>query len=426
MTQTAITWTPKQQELLTLMRDPANKHIMAVGGARSGKTFLYVSGIVYRAIKYPGSRHLIARLRFAHAKTAIWMDTLQKVLTMQVPPEAYRLNITDHVVHFTNGSEIWSGSEIWVDGLDDKDRVDKILGREYATIFFNEISQIPYDTVTTVLTRLAQKVEGCAPVAWYDLNPAGYLHWANQLFIKGIRPDGEDTGPGYAHLLINPHDNEGNLPAGYIEEFLEKLPEHKRRRFLLGEWSDPEGTIFQDWREIEEIPDDVMLHSRRSYGLDFGFSVDPAALVALYLNGDDLYIDELVYTTGLTNQALAEVMRNHVDSGPTIWADSAEPKSIEEIAQAGYDIRGATKGPDSVRFGLDWLLSKNVYVTRRSVNVWNEQANYTWRTNPSGRVQPKPIDDFNHAIDGIRYGASDWIEALHPRVAEWGAGDLGL
>ena len=402
------------------MREPANKHVMLVGGARSGKTYLYVSAVVNRAVKYPGSRHLIARLRFAHAKISVWMDTLAKVLTDQVPKAAYKKNETDHIVRFSNGSEIW------LDGMDDKDRVDKILGREYCTIFFNEISQIPYDTVTTVVTRLAQKVEGCRNVAWYDLNPAGNLHWANQLFIKGVRPDGTESGPGYAHLTINPYDNQDNLPDGYIEDVLERLPEHKRRRFLLGEWSDPEGTIFQDWEEIDEIPDEVMLHSRRAYGMDFGFSVDPAALVAVYLNGDDLYIDELLYGTGMTNADLSTDMEPHIDPGPTIYADSAEPKRIEEIRQQGFDIVGATKGPDSVRVGIDWLLSKRVHVTQQSVNIWNEQANYTWKTNPQGRVMPKPIDDFNHGMDAIRYGCSDWIEALHGQVGDWSAGDLGL
>ncbi|GAF94168.1 unnamed protein product, partial [marine sediment metagenome] len=160
-----VAWTPKQYELFALMANPENRHIMAYGGARSGKTFALVYAIVDRAHKHPGSRHLIARLRFNHAKASIWLDTLPKVL------QSYQLkhttNETDHYIKFTNGSEIW------VDGLDDKDRVDKILGREYCTIFFNEISQMPYDTVTTVRTRLSQKVGDCIPKGYYDLNPLG-------------------------------------------------------------------------------------------------------------------------------------------------------------------------------------------------------------------------------------------------------------
>ena len=404
------------------MRDPANKHVMLVGGARSGKTYVYVSAIVNRALKYAESRHIIARLRLTHAIRSIWKDTLRKVLIDQVPARAYKSNETDHAVRFTNGSEIW------VDGLDDKDRVDKILGSEYATIFFNEISQIPYDTVTTVLTRLALKVAGCRNVAWYDLNPGGTLHWANQLFIKGVRPDGTAAGPGYSWMTINPYDNEANLADNYIADFLEGLPEHKRKRFLLGEWTDPEGTIFTDWQHIDEIPEEVQLHSRRAYGLDFGFSVDPAAMVAVYLVGDDLYIDEILYGTGMTNADLADEMTPHVDSGPTIYADSAEPKSIEEIRRLGFDIEGSPKGKDSPRVGIDWLLTKNVHVTEHSVNVWNEQANYTWkqRSTTAGLGKPKPIDDFNHAIDAVRYACTGWMEVLTGNVAEYSLSDLGL
>ena len=419
-TVSKIQLTSKQREALALLRDPANLNIMLVGGARSGKTFLFLDAQVYMAQKYPGSRHLAARLRFNHAKASLWLDTLPKILARRSTPSGYVLDKTDHYVRFANGSELW------IDGLDDKDRVDKILGREYCTIFFNEISQVAYDTVTTVLTRLSQNVDGARNWAGYDLNPAGNLHWANQLFIKGLKPDGGPAGEGYAWLQMNPYDNEENLAPGFIQKFLETLPEHKRRRFLDGEWSDPEGTIFQAWREVEEIPEEVRLHSRRAYGLDFGYSVDPAALVDLYLNGDDLYVDELLYSPGWTNQDLSREMEGLIDDDVMMYADSAEPKSIEELRQQGYYIDGATKGQDSVRVGIDWLLSKNVYVTSRSQNIWNEQANYTWKIDNSGRNTGKPIDDYNHAIDAIRYGCSDWIEALHGRVADWSASDLGL
>ncbi len=392
------------------MAEPTNKHVMLYGGARSGKTRLFVAAIINRAQKYPGSRHLIARLRFSHAKASIWLDTLSRSLGEQADPTSYSVNESDHYVRFNNGSEIW------VDGLDDKERVDKILGREYMTIFFNEISQIPYDTVTTVLTRLSQR--GGRNVAYYDLNPAGNQHWAKKLFI-------DERPPGYACMRINPFDNEQHLPEGYIDDILSKLPEHKRRRFLDGEWSDPEGTIFTTWQEVDEIPEGIRLHSRRAYGLDFGFSLDPAALVALHLNGDDLYVDELLYETGQTNIALARQMTSLVDQTVWIGADSSEPKSIAEIGQQGFNIEGALKGPDSVNFGIDWLLSKQVYVTSRSQNVWNEQANYAWEKRRDGTPTGRPIDDYNHAMDAIRYGAQRWMRG-EGRIADWSAADLGL
>jgi len=350
------------------------------------------------------------------------MITLQKVLKTQCVAKEYISNETDHYVRFTNGSEVW------VDGLDDKDRVDKILGREYATIFFNEISQLPYDTVTTVLTRLSQNIEGCRNMAYYDCNPAGRLHWANKIFLHGELPDGKPCGPGYAYLKVNPEDNRGNLPPRYIEDILDRLPEAKRKRFLLGEWTDPEGTIFTNW-DVAEITEEIRLHSRHTYGLDFGFSVDPAVLTDIYVNGDDVWIDELIYQTQLTNDDLGEMMKPMIVDGVTIWADCAEPKSIEELRRKfGYRIEGALKGPDSVRVGIDWLLSKRLHVTGRSANIQMELANYTWKVTREGAMKAEPIDDYNHAIDSTRYGCSEGIGEPDRVYHEpgWSAAELGL
>jgi len=348
------------------------------------------------------------------------MDTLQAVLKDQVLPYAYRLNETDHFVKFNNGSEIW------VDGLDDKDRVDKILGREYATIYFNEVSQLPYDTITTVLTRLSLQVDDCKNMALYDCNPAGRQHWANQIFLQGIMPNGGQTGKGYAYLKINPLDNRENLAEGFIEDILEKLPEHKKQRFLLGEWTDPEGIIFTNYDEIDEIPEEALLHSRHTYGLDFGFSVDPAVVVDIYINGDDIWLDELVYEIGLTNQDLGARMRDVVELGIPIYADSAEPKSIEELYRQGFNVDSAIKGQDSVRTGIDWLLAKRMHVTSRSINILSELQNYSWRTDKTGKTIAQPIDDWNHAIDALRYGCSEEISVYRARVGEYGAGAIGL
>jgi PBSX family phage terminase large subunit len=139
--------TKKQKEALDVVSSGAH-NILLYGGARSGKTFFTCLVIVYLAAKYDGSRHLIARLRYAHARNSIWLDTLKNVIEYMGLSAAVKWNETDHYVKIGN-------SEIWVDGLDDRDRVDKILGREYATIYLNEVSQIPWQTVTTVMTRLA-------------------------------------------------------------------------------------------------------------------------------------------------------------------------------------------------------------------------------------------------------------------------------
>jgi len=401
--------TEKQGQAWVLARE-GPKHVLLVGGSRSGKTTVFIEEILSRASMFPKSRHLIARLRFAHAKASIWMDTLPKVLEMEGRSmETMDGSETDHYIRLPNGSEIW------VDGLDDKARVDKILGREYASIYFNECHEIPYDSVSTVLTRLAQKVAGCPNKAYYDLNPVGKSHWAFKVFFQSVAPadvfgveDKPLTTPDqYASMYLQPDDNREHLPDGYIEETLDNLPEHKRRRFRRGEWGEPEGAVFPRWA-IKDVPEEVQRRAKRSHGLDFGFSVAAAALVDLYLYGDDLYIDELLYANGLTNTQLIKRIKAMGLTG-VIYGDSAEPKSIKELSDGGVRIKGAAKGQDSIRQGIDWLLGKNIYVTRRSYNIQTELQNYVWETDRTGRLKTQPIDDYNDAIDATRYGAEAFM-----------------
>lgn len=400
-----IKWTKTQESALKLF-SKEKIHYLFPGGARSGKTFFIVCCILIRALKYPGSRHLMARHRFNHAKVSIWMDTIPKALKLLGLAKIVTEDKTNTVLKFFNGSEIW------IDGLDSSDRVEKILGREYCTIFFNEISQIDFDTVALVRTRLAQKIDGCHNIFLYDCNPTGRGHWAYKEFILGLNPQTDEKYPDsfYIQFVIqpmSPYDNAENLPEGFIENNLETLPEAKRKRFLLGEWNDPEGVIFQNWSVVQDVPDDVKRHSRRSIGVDFGFSVDPAAVIDCYLSGNNLYLDELVYETGLINSVLAKRIKEHEIGFTPAYCDSAEPKSITDLKNAGINAKEAVKGHDSVRSGIDYLLGLSIFITRRSANLILEFQNYTWRKDRNGKTLPEPIDDFNHGIDATRYGVFD-------------------
>ncbi|MET0439194.1 MAG: phage terminase large subunit [Devosia sp.] len=218
---------------------------MLRGGSRSGKTFLLIRAIIQRAINAPGSRHAIFRFRFNHAKTSIWADTLPKVLKLCFPTLRVRFDKTDFYVELPNASQIWIG------GLDDKERVEKILGAEYATLYFNESSQIPWGSIEMAMSRLAQKVAldpaiaaatgraHLALKAYFDCNPPSKLHWSYQLFRGGVKPGTKEALPNpqdYAEMLINPDDNRDNLPAEYFD-VLASMSEAKRQRFERGEWA---------------------------------------------------------------------------------------------------------------------------------------------------------------------------------------------
>lgn len=237
---TGIKKTAKQRQAIALMSDPDIRYILLSGGSRSGKTFIACYSIVVRALKAAGSRHAILRFHFRDVKNAVGRDTMPKVLKLIGTP--YTLDKTDWFFTLPNGSEIWLG------GLDDDERVEKILGMEYSTIYYNEASQISYHAYTTAQTRLAQKTD-LVNRAYVDCNPPTKSHWLYKLFLEHIDPETRVAVPNperYAVLNMNPMDNRENLPEGYIEDTLASLPERKRRRFLEGEWlDDPEGALWK-------------------------------------------------------------------------------------------------------------------------------------------------------------------------------------
>lgn len=236
--------TARQFEARRLLNGPA-RNIMLRGGSRSGKTFLIVRNIIQRAINAPGSRHVIFRFRFNHAKTSIWADTMPKVLKLCFPTLRVRFDKTDFYLDLPNGSQVW------IAGLDDKERVEKILGAEYCTLYFNESSQIPWGSIETAMSRLAQKVEldqaiaaatgktHIALKAYFDCNPPSKLHWSYQLFRAKVKPGTREALPNpddYAEMKVNPSDNADNLPAEYFE-VLASMSAAKRLRFEAGEWA---------------------------------------------------------------------------------------------------------------------------------------------------------------------------------------------
>lgn len=204
--------------------------------------------MVVRALKYK-SRHLILRLHFNHVKTSVWHDTLPKVLDLVCPDVQIEWNRSDYFIRLPVDGDSSSYSEIWIGGLDDKSRTEKVLGTEYSTVFFNECSQLTYDSTQTALSRLAEKA-GLVNKAYYDCNPPSKKHWLHEMFLDGIEP--EEKQPykhpeQYASLLMNPIDNKENLPEGYIETILGGLSRRKKERFLLGLWRDSvEGALWSE------------------------------------------------------------------------------------------------------------------------------------------------------------------------------------
>lgn len=333
--------TGKQEAAQTLLSGNAT-HLMLFGGSRSGKTFLHVRNLIFRALKAPGSRHAILRFRFNHLKASIIADTFPKVMKLCYPDVEWDLNKSEWFVKFPNGSEVWFG------GLDDKERTEKILGMEFATIYLNECSQISWESVGVATTRLAQSVmmdmRGREPVGlklrmYYDCNPPSKAHWTYKVFIQKIDPDTKLPllrPADYASAQMNPKDNEENLAQGYLQT-LEGLSARMRKRFMDGEFADatPNALFAEEnidkWRVLDgRLPDMV----RIVVGVDPSGSGDED-------NADNDAIGITVGGLGVDGNAyLLEDCT--VKAGPGTWG---------KVATSAYDRHSGDVVVGEVNFG---------------------------------------------------------------------------
>ena len=234
--------TDDQIKAVKLLSSDAS-HSLLYGGSRSGKTVIYLRSLILRALKAP-SRHLIVRYAFNHVKQSIWHDSFPKVMDISFPGLPVKDNRSDWFKEFPNGSQIWFG------GLDDKDRTEKVLGNEYSTIYFNEASQISYNSYLIAKTRLAEKTT-LRNRTYTDCNPPSVNHWIYKLFISKENPLSKGdklTNPeNFVSMQMNPYGNAHNLADGYIEDELATMPSRQRKRFLEGLFMDDiEGALWTD------------------------------------------------------------------------------------------------------------------------------------------------------------------------------------
>ena len=332
--------TPKQIEATRLMAD--KQEVLLEGGSRSGKSFIIIRNIILRALKYPDTRHLIVRFRFNHVKQSIWYGTIQDVMKIAFPSINYTENKSDWFISFDNGSEIWIG------GTDDKERIEKILGNEYATIFVNEASQIPYETYETLKTRL-NPPKGVPPKLIIDYNPPSKKHWGYRIFHEHKNP--ETDAPlrhqeRYGYLRMNPVDNTENLNESYLET-LESLGEKRRRRFYLGEYSDDtEGALWKrDWiirHRVESVSDLTRVVVAVDPAVTGNETSDDTGIIVVgskTVDGKEHYyvIDDFTYHGDVTGwgQSVIDAYRRH--SADLVVAETNQGGDLVAMNIRNYD-----------------------------------------------------------------------------------------
>lgn len=332
--------TAKQLEAQELLGGDAS-HVMLFGGSRSGKTFWLIRTIAMRAIKAAGSSHAVLRFRFNHCRQSVLEQTWPAVMSLCFPGVEYALDRELWRARFTNGSCVWFG------GLDDKDRVEKVLGQEHASIYLNECSQITFDARNMAITRLAQRVEQevdgvRSPLrtrVFYDCNPPNKGHWTYKVFVSKQDPvSGRALAnpDDYVAMRMNPEDNVANLSPEYLAT-LRALPLREQRRFLFGDWAEANPSalfsesVLDRWRVVAEpLPQMV----RVVVGVDPSGSDDVD-------NADN---DEIgIVVCGLGTDGVGYVLEDcSLKAGPRTWGG---------VATSAYDRHEANCIVGEVNFG---------------------------------------------------------------------------
>lgn len=373
------------------MATATTRYVLDYGGRGSGKSVAAAQATIETALKRKG--RLLAVRKVARTLRLSVFPLLVSQLKAFGLASAAKINKTDMSITLPNGAEIDCI------GADDPEKIKSVTDAYFAWIEeADSLTESDFDAIDFSLRAGDDRL-----ILTFNPPPAvpGVPHWIKARFI--------DRADKQATVIKSTWRDNPFLPKTYVarlEDLQDTNPE-LYRMWALGEFVGLSGAIFENWDIVDEIPDDA---ERIGYGLDFGFSVDPAALVESYRYNGEYYHREAIYQTGLTNSDLIALMREIGIKGEII-ADSAEPKSIEEIRRAGFDIRPAIKGPDSVRKGIDYMRGFRHNIERGSANLIKEFGAYCWQTAKDGSPTPKPVDAFNHAIDAIRYRINKQVAA---------------
>ena len=342
------------------------------GGTRSGKTYNILLWIIlHYSTSNKGMVVTICRKAFPSLRASVMRDFFEILRGMHMYREEY---------HNKSSNEYWlNGNLIEFISLD---QPQKIRGRKRDVLYLNEANELFFEDWQQLIFRTKGKVI-------LDYNPSDTFHWIYERVIPR-----EDCDFYQTTYKDNPF-----LEDTIVSEIerLKDTDEDYWRVYGLGERGASRATIFQ-YTTGDQQGDLI------SYGLDFGFTNDPTSLVKVTKKDGSLYLKELIYSTNLTNPDISDKLR---DLGLTrhdeIWADSAEPKSIEELHRMGWNVKPTAKGRDSIMIGIDVLKRHKLVVTTDSPNLVKELQNYKWLEDKNGNLLNKPVDKYNHAIDAIRY-----------------------
>ncbi len=345
------------------------------GGTSSSKTFSIIPLLIAYAVQTPGAEISIVSESIPHLRRGAIRDFLK--IMGWIGNSLVPWNKTTLTYHFQNGAFIEFFSA---------DQSDKLRGARRDVLFVNEANNINWEAFHQMSIRTRK-------FTYIDYNPTQEF-WAHTELIPR-----EDTD----FIILTYKDNEALEPAivKEIEQAQFKTDPYWVnwwKVYGLGEMGSLQGVVFSNWEQCDKMPESWKW---KTFGVDWGYTNDPTAIVEVCQYDGKIWVNEILYKKGLNNADIAGKVSGFRNQ--EFIADSAEPKSIEDMRRHGFRIRPCSKGRDSVRAGIDKMQQQPIMVTSNSVNLIKELRSYVWATDKTGKQTGEPMDNFNHAIDALRY-----------------------
>jgi len=346
------------------------------GGTSAGKTYGILPILIDRAAKTPNTEISVVSESIPHLRRGALRDFVKIMKSINRFVDD-RFNKSLLKYEFANGSFIEFFSA---------DDSSKLRGGRRSILYINECNSVSFESYNELSIRTKNEV-------FLDYNPTA------EFWVQTELEDQEDA----EKIILTYKDNEAldNGIISQIEKNIKKAATSNYWRnwvdvYVNGVMGKLEGVVFSNWKQIDTIPEEARLIG---IGIDFGYTNDPTSIIEVYKHNETRILNELTYQTGLLNSDISKILPSNVPC----YADSAEPKSIADIQRYGITIKGVTKGRDSINYGIDVMQRENYLVTSNSTNLIKELRSYCWDTDKTGKRLNKPIDNFNHAIDAVRY-----------------------
>ena len=394
----------------------ADPELVVYGGANAGKTYSIADKLLHHSIWQNDRtlKALIIRKTFPALRVSA-LEILEKRARLFKMP--FKLNEAKWIAKCYNMTFVFQS-------LNNKEDFEKLKSQtDIDFIWINEVHQLREPDYEECLRRMRGGESKFEQII-VDFNPIGKTSWVFQRFfqenignVKKLRYTVLDNHPDYLALEKTQREV-ARLKATKIHNL------NYYKIYFLGEWGELEGLIFPNWNIVSKTPKqekiswkEIINPDEIFYGGDFGYSVDPAAMVRIYRKSNEFWVEQVIYETELTNFQLGRKMKKAgVSRTDVSYWDCAEPKSIQELYDMDLNVKPCEKGPDSVRAGIDFLKEQKIHVIDGSEDIINEQKSYVWKEDKDGNALNVPLDFNNHAMDAIRYGIYTHCKINQPAV----------